>query len=41
MRFAIALKGLAKVTCLRRQVDIAIDFGYTILVHRTPLPFPL
>jgi hypothetical protein len=33
--FAVALKGLAKV------IDIAIDFGYTILVHKKSLPLLL
>jgi hypothetical protein len=33
--FAVALKGRAKV------IDIAIDSGYTILVHKKSLPFLL
>jgi hypothetical protein len=33
MRPAITLKGLAKV------IDITIDIGYTILIHRNPSHF--
>jgi hypothetical protein len=32
---AIAFKSLTKV------IDIAIDAGYSIFVHKKPLPFPV
>jgi hypothetical protein len=35
MGLAIGFKGLTKV------IDIAIDSGYSIFVHKKPLPFPV
>jgi hypothetical protein len=35
MGFSIAFKSRAKI------IDIAINSGYTIFVHKKPLPFPV